>query len=525
MTLHLVKVAALVGLSLVAAAGGLVLAGKGLAGAQVGDGSRKASALDRANRMRDLVEILGTWTVVEIGQVNHQPTEEERAHLKTGAFTISLTADRITFNQDRSSVRYQLDPRKTPGTMMLTHEDASGKKTVQLAIYSLDGDNLKICMGRGAPGSPPEAPASFDIKAAPPGTSPTLFVMKRKLGPLAADEAPPWKGEVLEFKNDPKGWVFDDGYSMDLPGGKDDVLFIDLDTRRYMTPPFDLKLAEPGRPLDPTNLAFPQALRDWIRFQGLDVAAQSDGKTITLVGLETKEGSRLPASSKWFTTKLEALMSINTNLRQADPWLRFLDTFQEEDRSGPGNHGLPFATREAGLGILSLRLNRRAASGKESIRLDCRIDRGMNLAWESGSQGRPFPIPARKIPEPSILGPLPSGALKVSVRDAKIVLRRVGDPDLVEVGQGKVVVRALRDKSSEVLLEAGQIGTPIMRLDGRREEITFPGRDSSLRRNGEQIELVGGDRHIVRSESLTLTLPGLRAHVQGTDEPAKPGAR
>ncbi len=120
--------------------------------------------------------------IVEIGQVDRQPTEDERAYWKTGQFTATITADRLTFDVDKSSMGYRLDPSTRPkrdGALTATDGPRRGN-VVAVAIYSLEGDDLKICIGRGQPNLPPQPPHGFDIKSAPHGTFPTLFVMKRK---------------------------------------------------------------------------------------------------------------------------------------------------------------------------------------------------------------------------------------------------------------------------------------------------------------------------------------------------------
>ena len=122
--------------------------------------------------------IQGTWTVVELHQVNHQPTKEEQEFLRSGGYTITVTADTLIHSPDKSEGKYRLDPTKTPKVMELLVD----QKVVAKAIYDLKGDDLRICQGRKPPfGGEPEAPTDFDIAKAKPGTFPTLFVLRRQV--------------------------------------------------------------------------------------------------------------------------------------------------------------------------------------------------------------------------------------------------------------------------------------------------------------------------------------------------------
>ena len=114
-------------------------------------------------------------SITAIDQVQYQPSEEERAFWKTGKLTMTIDATRIIFDSDKSSWSYTLDPTRSPKRMMLKTD--AGKPAT--AIYKLEGDDLKIFVGRGL--EEDEAPpADFSIKSARPGTFPTLFVLRRK---------------------------------------------------------------------------------------------------------------------------------------------------------------------------------------------------------------------------------------------------------------------------------------------------------------------------------------------------------
>ena len=133
----------------------------------------------------DSEAIKGTWVVTRIDQVDHQPTDEERAFFKSGKMTMTIDATRIIFDTDKSWMFYTLDPTHSPRRMMI--ETSSGKKAI--GIYKLEGDDLQFFHGRGTE-EDDVPPADFSIKSARPGTSPTLFVLKRKAGvPVPAKDA------------------------------------------------------------------------------------------------------------------------------------------------------------------------------------------------------------------------------------------------------------------------------------------------------------------------------------------------
>jgi len=534
-TLREFKSAAAVALTFIAAVGASVLVGKSLAGmlAATDEPARPAAASKPPPR-NDSEAIQDTWMVVEIGQVNHQPTEDEKAYWKTGQLTVTITADRLAFDVDKSSMSYRLDPSMRPKQMMLTATDGPRRgNVVALAIYSLEGDDLKICIGRGDPHFPPQPPHGFDIKSAPRGTFPTLFVMKRKTRLLPRDPAQRPKSEstpespIHPHQSGPLHSTFDGGYGQNLPGGRKEPLFVDLDTGRFMTPPFALEPADLDRPLILPNLAFPQKLRDWIRFQGIDAAVQTDGQIITLMGLEMEEGERMPLSAMWSSTPADALERINRirvrrlPREELNHWPLFVDTLKQEDPTQNGTHDLPFLTREGGIGMLSFRMDHQNLRGPDGIRLDCRLERGLALRFEGGSRFGPV----RRTPEPPILGMF-AGPLVIALQDEKMILKLSGGLERIEVGQGKVVVRAGQTDSAEVLLEAARLATFVMKLDGRRDQGEIFGRNKTavLRREGNIIR-VSADGPALECERITLGLPELTISSVQPDVPNKPKAR
>ena len=133
------------------------------------------AATNKATR-DDAKLIQGNWTVVELLQVNHQSTKEEKEFFESGGYKITITADKLIHSPDKSEVKYRLDPSRDPRVMDLVLDGTAFAR----AIYDLKGDDLKICQGRKSiDGREPEPPADFDVARARPGTFPTLFVLKR----------------------------------------------------------------------------------------------------------------------------------------------------------------------------------------------------------------------------------------------------------------------------------------------------------------------------------------------------------
>jgi uncharacterized protein (TIGR03067 family) len=127
--------------------------------------------------------IQGTWNVVELHQVSHQSSKEEKEFLKSGGYKITITADKMihslayaTRTPDKGEVKYRLDVTKSPKVLEMLVDG----KVIAKAIYDIKGDDLRICQGRKPPfGGEPEPPTDFDIAKAKRGSFPTLYVLKR----------------------------------------------------------------------------------------------------------------------------------------------------------------------------------------------------------------------------------------------------------------------------------------------------------------------------------------------------------
>jgi uncharacterized protein (TIGR03067 family) len=134
---------------------------------------------ERKRAAQHAEEIQGVWVVIELRQLNHEPSEDERRFLESGGYKITITHEKMIHSTDQSEdeMRYRLDTTKTPPVLTLLKNG----KVIAKAIYELKGDELKICQGRTPiDGAKPVPPTDFEIQNAAPGTSPSLFILQRE---------------------------------------------------------------------------------------------------------------------------------------------------------------------------------------------------------------------------------------------------------------------------------------------------------------------------------------------------------
>ena len=125
----------------------------------------------------DKEKIQGTWkweSVLDQGKEQPSP-EANRLVITSGLMKIVYPKD------DAMGWKYTIDPSKDPKEMDWVVEIDPGHPIRQLAIYSLDGDTLKICST--AQGKP--RPTKFESKK---GDFGALWVLKRVGAP--ADKQP-----------------------------------------------------------------------------------------------------------------------------------------------------------------------------------------------------------------------------------------------------------------------------------------------------------------------------------------------
>jgi hypothetical protein len=279
-----------------------------------------------------------------------------------------------------------------------------------------------------------------------------------------------------------------------LPVGKEEPLFVDFDTGHFLSPPFALEPVDRDRPPALSNLAFPDRLKDWVRRHGIDAVVQTDGRTITLLGLEMKDGQPVPNPNTWpRLTPADALGQLDRfpdRPRRPDDgeWARFVREFQPEDPPVV----LPFLTREGSLGLLGLRLDRAEPKDAGGIRLTFQVGRGLVPRAEDLATGRPV----RRPPAQALLDDR-DGPVHLQTWKGGIVLTRPGSPEWIEIDRGKVVVKVNRAgisgpaDAAETVIEAARLVTDVMDLDGRHLRVTLIGSSRGMvcRRVRDRLEI------------------------------------
>ena len=285
-----------------------------------------------------------------------------------------------------------------------------------------------------------------------------------------------------------------------LTGGVKQPLFLDIDTGRFLTPPFGLSPADPARPLFLPNLAFTPELVKWARNHGIDVVAQTDGQVITLTGFGLQTGELLPPTTQVTRFKPgDVLKQVGLRApRVAVDSVTFTRVFEQ------GNFGscIPFVTREGGIGILDvLGFCEPALRLPNAMKLDYVLVRGVRSP-RAGVQNSP----QKGAPEPMILGEF-AGFLTFDVQHGKLVLRRPGSLERLEIDRDKVVVLS----GNTNLLEASRICTGQLDIDARGNRVIVSGRgvEASFSRVGDKVRVEMGGR-LAEEEMMTPSLPELR---------------
>jgi uncharacterized protein (TIGR03067 family) len=112
--------------------------------------------------------IQGRWKVIASAEAGKDRKPEEDIHLVFGGEMFTIQKGK----EDALAMRYTLDPTTTPKQIDTTHEIDPGKPIVQLGIYALEGDSLKLSLE--AAGKP--RPTAFESKAK---STSVVFVLKR----------------------------------------------------------------------------------------------------------------------------------------------------------------------------------------------------------------------------------------------------------------------------------------------------------------------------------------------------------
>ena len=117
----------------------------------------------------DLHKIQGTWKIIALEADGKQAPAEIVATLK-----LTFKGDTLTFTPGEpgfTNYTYKLDPATNPPSFDMTHADGKNKGNTTNGIYSLEGDNLKICFGGD------QRPKEFTTKAK---SGQAMYVLKRE---------------------------------------------------------------------------------------------------------------------------------------------------------------------------------------------------------------------------------------------------------------------------------------------------------------------------------------------------------
>jgi uncharacterized protein (TIGR03067 family) len=102
----------------------------------------------------DQERIQGTWYVVSVQESGETQTFDDAPRLTVNDDTIVVTP----MQGERITLTYRVAPKQCPKAIDISHEIDSGGPIVQLGIYSLDDNQLNLCVaGAGQP-----RPARFD---------------------------------------------------------------------------------------------------------------------------------------------------------------------------------------------------------------------------------------------------------------------------------------------------------------------------------------------------------------------------
>jgi RNA polymerase sigma factor (sigma-70 family) len=138
-------------------------------GVEPATADEKDQKADKAKEDKDI--ILGDWKVVGVEVDGKDGSETEKGKEFKGA-TLHITGDKIVLNPGAHSVdlTYKLDPAAKPKTIDMDH--GGGKSW--MCVYSLDGNQLKICAPQDPGG---DRPVMVGTKE---GSKSFLLVLKRE---------------------------------------------------------------------------------------------------------------------------------------------------------------------------------------------------------------------------------------------------------------------------------------------------------------------------------------------------------
>jgi uncharacterized protein (TIGR03067 family) len=103
--------------------------------------------------MRDLDAMQGTWKVIELSEKG-----EKVAAKDIDPVEVVVLATKMTFNDDgkfREEITLTVDAKQKPKSLDMKYTKGENTGKVQVAIYAIEGDTLKICINEKKDGARP----------------------------------------------------------------------------------------------------------------------------------------------------------------------------------------------------------------------------------------------------------------------------------------------------------------------------------------------------------------------------------
>jgi len=127
-------------------------------------------AADKDDAKKELEKLAGTWNAVSIERDGKAMPAD-----KVKGSTLTITGDKYVIKIGDMSIEgvYKLDSSKKPKAIDATRSNGDDKGKTLVGIFSLEGDDLKMCFH---PPANTERPTEFSAKA---GSGSALYVFKR----------------------------------------------------------------------------------------------------------------------------------------------------------------------------------------------------------------------------------------------------------------------------------------------------------------------------------------------------------